>query len=787
MNATDYFQSYEKYFWEWEDDMGVETGEPYQHLISIPNVSVIAYRDYALELLQQIAIDGIPLFGAYVLVLYASSKNASSGFDGVSYYLRNNNQYAYNVAEAVDFLEKVDRIDDKYKKGKNKGLLLQTIFKDCHHKIPQKEAKDILDEVTSAVHLLQDCAVKAPFNNAIFQKEVRVLELLNKRFPTAQAIEKAMAGLMEVPGIAEEIVEETITADSRKDFVQQLIEDPKTFQVGALIKRIWSGLKIPIHQLSPGEQPIGGVSDMTNKGNFDQMLLSEFAYDDDLFLSRIANNETLYIKREIPPEENIFERIILIDSSIKNWGTPKVMAMATAIAITNHPKAKMSCHTVILGTTAREVAFDEVVQVIDGLSVVSGLLDVADTLDGYMKQQAFQKNIEIFFITSAQALKATRLQKILQEHSASIKYVIATEPDGSMDFFRHQKGTKRHIQKIVLPLEELWADKPKEKSVRKKELDMFPLNYDILFPVPKSILARFVLKDAYYVLSSKKNLYRCLLAERNKYSAYRQILAGGDLLFGQISVKSNGDYALCKDEDGVLFLYYFDRQSRLLSSLNLLTKAYKSLTVALQDFAPDQQLVAQDGEAYLFHSLPELCREITIDAESLRLQPIPEKMQLEIRKGKNEQAATLNSLSLEGQRILTNHFLIGINDKGQLMFSNYVLGLYHTYLMLKRVKGSKIQIMAERRHKDIFTFPDGSELLVDTRGMLTLTSSNTSIPKIYIPAAQHMALGLVTSDGVFSGNDYFLREGQMNEPVNMAGFYTQYIQAFINTIVTHGV
>ena len=45
---------------------------------------------------------------------------------------------------------------------------------------------------------------------------------------------------------------------------------------------------------------------MTNKGDFHRMLLSEFANEDDVFINRVANNEALYIQREIPPEENIF-------------------------------------------------------------------------------------------------------------------------------------------------------------------------------------------------------------------------------------------------------------------------------------------------------------------------------------------------------------------------------------------------------------------------------------------------------------------------------------------------
>jgi hypothetical protein len=38
-----------------------------------------------------------------------------------------------------------------------------------------------------------------------------------------------------------------------------------------------------MRHLSPGEQPIGGVSDITNKGDLHRMLLSEYANEDEVF------------------------------------------------------------------------------------------------------------------------------------------------------------------------------------------------------------------------------------------------------------------------------------------------------------------------------------------------------------------------------------------------------------------------------------------------------------------------------------------------------------------------
>src|SRR5690606_25553091 len=82
-----------------------------------------------------------------------------------------------------------------------------------------------------------------------------------------------------------------------RDFISELEAEPDTFHVAALIRRIWSGLAIPFHSSHPSIQPLGGVSDISNRGALDKLLISEYANDDLLFLSRLANGEALYINR----------------------------------------------------------------------------------------------------------------------------------------------------------------------------------------------------------------------------------------------------------------------------------------------------------------------------------------------------------------------------------------------------------------------------------------------------------------------------------------------------------
>ncbi len=80
------------------------------------------------------------------------------------------------------------------------------------------------------------------------------------------------------------------------------------------------------------ELPVGGISDITNRGSLDKLLLTELAHDDLTLAVRIATNEALYMRRETPPARLPQRRAILIDSGIRLWGVPRLFATAVALA-----------------------------------------------------------------------------------------------------------------------------------------------------------------------------------------------------------------------------------------------------------------------------------------------------------------------------------------------------------------------------------------------------------------------------------------------------------------------
>lgn len=79
--------------------------------------------------------------------------------------------------------------------------------------------------------------------------------------------------------------------------------------------------------------PVGGVSDISNRGSLDRLLTSELAQDDLTLAVRVAMGEALYLRREAPPRNPPRHRAVLIDAGIRLWGIPRVFATAVALAI----------------------------------------------------------------------------------------------------------------------------------------------------------------------------------------------------------------------------------------------------------------------------------------------------------------------------------------------------------------------------------------------------------------------------------------------------------------------
>ncbi|MBB6372306.1 hypothetical protein [Chryseobacterium shigense] len=792
MDLNEYFQSYENYFWEWEtdEDIAGDSGYHDNNLISIPGGGAIAYRPYIMEILKELQPQGWPPFGALLMALYAM-QDGYTDFAGPLNHTANFHSignFDFTAEKSIEFLEKLKSLNKIYKQGQNRIILLQTLFQDSHNRTAPGKAEMILTIYYKRPQILASSAEKKYAGPSAINKDLSTLNLLNEKFPTVQSIVDAMRDHIDEPELDDEVIEEETTVETDKDFIQQLIEEPKTFQVGSLIKRIWSGLRIPMRHLSPGEQPIGGISDMANKGDLHRMLLSEFANDDEVFMNRIANNEALYIQREIPPEENVFERIILIDTSLRNWGTPKVLAFASAIAVIRHPKARSECKVFALGQAGIPISLDKTEDVIENLNQVSPVLEVSEALGKFFNEENTEKDLEVFFITHEENLADEKIRKVIHENRDRLKFLITTTSDGELNFYKHHKGARKHIQKIKLPLQELWANPPQRKQkvhqINGKKTDL-PQNYPILFPTPSNKIAQFLYEGEFYILSSKKQLLKTYLSDnyydRNSYDYYKTY-HGCEALIEDISVKPKGQFALAKNKQQHFILCQYQPDKKLVSKLNLSTKEYSEQNVTGLNIPGSYHLVYFGKNFYLHQPMNSSLYKINLEGNISVESIFNDDGEIDKNIAKAETEVT--KLNRSGMKIISNFNRMGINENNNLVISgNELCRLYENSLNLYKNR-FPVKILAEQ-NKNKFTFQDGSEIITDSRGMLTFKSSNTGIPTFYIPSTEYGFLALATNTE-YGGSEYYLPKQTLLKVKTMEEMYSQYLTAFIDQILDYG-
>ncbi|MFL9838383.1 hypothetical protein ABS768_12780 [Flavobacterium sp. ST-75] len=816
MDLQEYFQSFDHYFWGWDKEIHSESSV--FESVTIVDGSTIAYEPYIIEVLEYLAEESIPPFGSLLLVIIATNHDPVDSLKKISDIVTQTFSITKGAVSeewsngAFTFLKKIIALPQLYKSGSKRKQLLQTVFSGCHNRLSKDKAHGIIKEYRENRHHLVRCGQKTSSSYAVFQKDFRTLSLLNDTFPDTQTILRAIEDLPVVNEIANDVEEKGI-AKEQPDLLTQLTQNETTFTVGSLIKTLWSGLTIPMHHYASGRQPLGGVSDLTNKGDFSRLLLSEFANDDDVFMSRLANNEALYIEREVPPENDTFFRAILIDASIRNWGTPKVLSFAMGLAIATHPKTDIECRLFVISDTFNEVLYTTVDEVIDGLEVLSPEMSAATGFRAFFESDIMAFSPEVFVITTPDAQKVPALQQVLSEYYSNLHFIVEPDFSGSVDFYKIANKGRRLIQHIKLPLEELWQNKPKFSSYNKKRKEKkrkVSVDYPLLFPLPQQEIARFFLDNHIYMLTPNRSLYKTYSVERDRGGDYRHEGTyveekGCDIVLENLSVKAGGIHTLGKIDNDYILVSFYEKECYV-SYHNLNTADfYKTDLVMVQNGNYKIQMVmGKNGldinRVAVFNNDSNKTNHTIITKTDSGLVIENNDDVGNVKETHTHFQKKMNMLKYKhGSNVIKNLDCVCIDGQGNLRLTKkHALQVYinktHTYSrIILEANRSDGQKKVESAYTNLkggigeFLFPDGSKIIKDRKGILTLISSNSEIPKIYMPSSVQFNLG-VYSNYEFAGNKYFLNtenEGLYTE-INIEEFDRKYIKPFIKTIVDYG-
>ncbi|MGB0840349.1 MAG: hypothetical protein ACPGXL_09425, partial [Chitinophagales bacterium] len=658
----------------------------------------------------------------------------------------------------VQFLRLLAALPPPYKKDEYRILLLQAILKECHRHLSTSDSKKILENIEGLKNDTYGATQKTNVTSGIIDYDFRSLALLSRRFLTTQSILDHVNALK--PLEKELLIEElspTIAKDKivveEKSFLEQLLDNPQTFYVAALVKRLWSGLNIPIHHQMPSDQALGGISDITNKGQLDKLLFSEFANEDVLFLSRLANNEALFFRREVPPFDNPRQRILLVDLSLKNWGTIKHIAYACLLAINEHPKSTKACEAYGFGKEYHPIMFYTPEQVVEYLQLVESCLHGATGLEKFFKENKIRDK-EIFLIAGKDALAHPDMQKVLSDYGTHISYWLHPSTSGELSLFKRQSHSKKLVQKLQLPLEQLWANPPKKKKktrpIRWEGESVWLNDYPILFANPQRIQAAFKHKNNYYKVSKTRSLFVSFGQDvRSK---------GWQLLYHKLPV-SVDKMAMGKNDSGELVLLMASRQRKAILLLNLTTKALISSPFEQWENSRFNHFLFWNGAFYYMEDNGINFWKINLKGQISRGKFTQNnQILIDLHTTKQKEQNGLSSSMGYPVAVFKNVKRVFINQKNNLVFNQHELYLNVGNVVKMDISRTlAIGHQATQVNTSTFEFEDGSLITIHPAGMLILLSSNPDIPKIFVPSLLDRALGVATEDH-FAGYTYFQKK-----------------------------
>ncbi|MCM2371606.1 hypothetical protein [Aporhodopirellula aestuarii] len=140
-------------------------------------------------------------------------------------------------------------------------------------------------------------------------------------------------GLKFLPAPAKEITPPPPPRDPINRLLNNLSDDELYGDLARMSRSASAIVALPRRPSEPESLPIGGVSDVTNRGNPERLLMTELAADPMLLLARIANGQALYLRRETPPGPAPKQRPIAIENGIRCWGSTRIWMSTFALAL----------------------------------------------------------------------------------------------------------------------------------------------------------------------------------------------------------------------------------------------------------------------------------------------------------------------------------------------------------------------------------------------------------------------------------------------------------------------
>ena len=745
-DALNYLRAYRGHFWRFEDGGRV---------IAVPDGRTLGYTERVVgEILPHLAPQGLPRFGALLLALAATTSDAHRTLDDIRGRLPPELLKVMPVREGMRFARVLADLPPRFRRGDLRTQLLQSIFASTHLRMSARRSARVVAELgrqASVASLLDGQPVhESPALHGRLRGDFGVLAWIGKRLPDTRAVLRHLAGMTGEAPAPEELT--PATAPPQADLMNQLIDHPETYHIGTLVPELIGGLRLARHRSRPGEQPLGGVTDLTTRGRLDRLLISEHAFTDEVLLSRLANDEALYQHREAPPTDSNRPRLLLIDNTLRNWGNVRTLSLAVALAIREHPRNQRPTRAYLVGQSYREIGLGSVLDIVAGLGTLDASLDPGPGVGELLRREQVG-GAELYFIGSAESRSAPGLTAL----DAPIDHWIHPDREGLVRVFGHPRRGRRLVQELRLPLERRWAG-PREQRELPPPVPL--TDYPILFPDSRFFKGYWAGPRHLYALSKGKNLYR-------RYGGRYATAKGWEQVAGEVR-RRDELYGVITHED--------------LSVSVLFRTIEREFTIvrypggARLSVPPDRRL----RKAKRFY-VADQCFRTELRGRTVSIEPNGTVSDWPAT-GTGDYSVPVRPPAYASAFRCVNR--VFVTTQRTLCFGKQSLDFRGEELLLAHRGAATIEpaVVATPGPNATFTFPDGSTVRHEIDGMLRLSAADPVLPDIFLPCQIDQPVGVATVNE-FAGPDYY-RKRPLTELLIAPAHRPDHLPELIGEILT---
>lgn len=797
-----YFCAPPGHLWEWNVD------DDHACVVWHGDGALIVYREELEVLLDACVPSGLPHLGALLLVVAAAQQNYSASNTRIRLWeaaerATGSRDVPCGIADLWKRvgigLDQIHALPTELRaSGPARWRLLQTLFdgavNDVTTNVNPSHARDIVTEFkqTPYIDVFQQ---RSPELNGV-ARLLADLSALEKAFqfcPPEHLEERLRTGLDQMPSRQLELPlpepDETPTPEVPADLLRALEhEGGELAQVAGLVRRMSAILHVPKAVTHRDEMPLGGVSDITNRGDPSRLLMTELAWDDLTFAVRLAQGEALYLRRESPPAEPPPRRLILIDTGIFMWGKPRLFALGAALALL---RQKLGDQAVV----GRAMASD-------GMSFVQITLDTVEDVRAQLirlhppphpglalsllvdaEEGMLQPDEEVFLITHPAACEQLTTLPVWQHlANTTLLHTLLVDRDGNLQLARHSLAGAKTLSEARVDAEDLF-EPPKSSGTSQpkaspaaltSEAGRLPQFYrqavwPLCHPAPPVHRDVFELPGRGFIGVSEAG---CVCWWDRAYSLVSQILLfkmPAERLFFAAQEKQDPD---------IVFLVFLNRGESMaeLAVLHLKNPEYNAVhrveigtsDIILPCLNSGRIVVHLDDRSDAYDTLEEAVKVASIPRSECKGWPVYDGAKFHAHGDNLTPCSILSrpqNIAERGvlRRFLTNIESVALNGMGRLM----VLAGDHVYRLkvvpdhgfdwegcsVSRQDFKPLQPVAMPRWQDyglkIALFPDGRRVVVDPRGFIHVCDAGEDSDEISLLLVKGHTAAWTSNDKFF--------------------------------------